>query len=188
MKPKISNSTEKQLLINKVALDLFVQNGYHNTSVDSITRKAGISKGLIYHYYNSKKEIVQTIVEDSIHRLIKEFDPFNLPLQNIELDDLFKQPIDILNSNIPFWKLSYQILIDHNYFHQEYNMIYQQIDEPFYNMLMDFFSYKGSKNPEIYSSLFMAFVNGVFFNILFKKEKLHYESISQLKKYFQFYK
>ena len=186
MKTKRLNSTEKQLLINKVALNLFAQNGYHNTSVDSITSKAGVSKGLIYHYYNSKKEIVQNIVEDSIHRLIKEFDPFNLPLQDIGLDDLFKQTIDMLNSNILFWKLSYQILIDHNYFHQQYNMIYQQIDKPFNNLIMDFFSYKGSKNPEICSSLFMTFVNGVFFNILFNKEKFHYESISQLKNIFNF--
>src|SRR5699024_2858868 len=42
-------------------LELFAKKGYATTSVASIAQKANISKGLIYHYFNSKQEILKGI-------------------------------------------------------------------------------------------------------------------------------
>ncbi|ANB57099.1 bacterial regulatory s, tetR family protein [Anoxybacillus sp. B7M1] len=43
---------EKRALIIKVAIEEFVKNGYEKASTDVITRRAGISKGLLFHYFN----------------------------------------------------------------------------------------------------------------------------------------
>lgn len=45
--------------IFQTAFNLFATHGYSRTSVDSIARKAKISKGLIYHYFSSKEEILR---------------------------------------------------------------------------------------------------------------------------------
>jgi AcrR family transcriptional regulator len=50
--------------ILSAALDLFANKGYDSTSIDSIAKKAGISKGLIYNYYESKQSILLAIFED----------------------------------------------------------------------------------------------------------------------------
>lgn len=43
------------------ALELFAGKGYAATSTDSIAKKAKISKGLIYHYFKSKQDILRGI-------------------------------------------------------------------------------------------------------------------------------
>lgn len=47
--------------ILKVAFDLFAQQGYMQISVDAIAKKAKISKGLIYHYFKGKEEILKEV-------------------------------------------------------------------------------------------------------------------------------
>ena len=63
--PKISDEKKKQRQrdILKTALKLFSQKGYYATSIDDITREAGISKGLIYNYFKSKEEIFFELAE-----------------------------------------------------------------------------------------------------------------------------
>ncbi len=48
------------------ALELFANKGYDATSIDSIAKKAGISKGLIYNYFESKKSILLAIFGDAM--------------------------------------------------------------------------------------------------------------------------
>lgn len=51
-------SREKIIL---AAFTLFADRGFARTSVQDIAREAGISKGLIYHYYQSKEQVLQGI-------------------------------------------------------------------------------------------------------------------------------
>ncbi|MGK7371084.1 MAG: TetR/AcrR family transcriptional regulator [Candidatus Halalkalibacterium sp. M3_1C_030] len=59
---EIRQQTRQQ--IRDAAFKLFAAKGYANTSVRSIAQKAGISKGLIYHYFDSKDDILQAIFDD----------------------------------------------------------------------------------------------------------------------------
>src|ERR1700691_1391867 len=52
--------------ILSAALELFGNKGYDATSIDSIAKKAGISKGLIYNYFESKKSILLAIFGDAM--------------------------------------------------------------------------------------------------------------------------
>ncbi|MED4452461.1 TetR/AcrR family transcriptional regulator [Metabacillus fastidiosus] len=56
-------SEEKRLLIINVCVQEFAQNGYEKTSTDIITTKAGISKGILFHYFKNKKNLYLYIVD-----------------------------------------------------------------------------------------------------------------------------
>ena len=52
-------SREKRINeITEAAIDVFLKNGYENTTMEAIARKAGISKGGLYHYFPSKDTIL----------------------------------------------------------------------------------------------------------------------------------
>jgi len=54
------------------ALRLFAQKGWHGTAVADIARRAKISKGLIYHYFKSKEEILEALVTQALrHALVQ---------------------------------------------------------------------------------------------------------------------
>lgn len=54
-----SESTNKILI---AAMELFATNGYPGTSVNAIAKKANVSKGLIYNYFESKEDIVKGLI------------------------------------------------------------------------------------------------------------------------------
>lgn len=55
----------KERILN-VAIEEFAQNGYKAASTNTICKKANISKGLLYHYYNSKEKLYITVVRHVI--------------------------------------------------------------------------------------------------------------------------
>lgn len=63
---EIQEKTRQQILM--AALESFAERGYSHSSVSMIARMAGISKGLIYHYFSSKEDLLTGI----FHMLLKE--------------------------------------------------------------------------------------------------------------------
>ena len=52
---EIQEQEEKKQKIYQAALEEFVEHGYQNASTNRITQRAGISKGLLFHYFKNKK-------------------------------------------------------------------------------------------------------------------------------------
>lgn len=54
---------QKQGMIVEAALEVFRQKGYANARMADIARRAGVSYGLVYHYFGSKEVLFEMIVE-----------------------------------------------------------------------------------------------------------------------------
>jgi len=54
---------EKQEKVLKVAIEEFAKNGYQKCSIQTIADRAGIAKGSMYQYFDSKKELFFYILE-----------------------------------------------------------------------------------------------------------------------------
>ncbi|WP_406535450.1 TetR/AcrR family transcriptional regulator [Methanobrevibacter sp.] len=52
---------KKELL--KIAYDMFLMQGYENTSVDEIIEKAQIAKGTYYYYFESKEQMLEEVID-----------------------------------------------------------------------------------------------------------------------------
>jgi AcrR family transcriptional regulator len=65
---RIRRATTEQIL--KTALSLFCEKGYHSTSIEEIARQAEISKGLLYHYFKSKAEVLGALVDIRINDVL----------------------------------------------------------------------------------------------------------------------
>lgn len=72
--------------VTRAAVELFAQNGYANTTVQQIVQNAGVTKGALYHYFESKDDLLFGIYE----RLLN--------LQKAHLDDIISRvgPVDDL--------------------------------------------------------------------------------------------
>ncbi|MGM7685248.1 TetR/AcrR family transcriptional regulator [Cytobacillus sp. Hm23] len=61
---KIRRLTSEKIL--RTAMELFISKGFHSTSIDEIAKRADISKGLLYHYYKGKENLIDAMVEELI--------------------------------------------------------------------------------------------------------------------------
>lgn len=80
-----------------VSSKLFLEKGFEKTSMQDIAYIAGISKGAIYHHFNSKTEIVNAVMENQKDKIEKSLDSWfdnNTPLTGRE------KLISILEKNI----------------------------------------------------------------------------------------
>lgn len=65
---------EKQDRMINAALRVFAQNGYRHASTDVIVKEAGISKGLLFHYFTSKMGLFSFLFDYSVKYMLFEFD------------------------------------------------------------------------------------------------------------------
>jgi AcrR family transcriptional regulator len=63
-KEKLKKGEATRLAIEDAAIELFLQQGYHATSMRQIADKAGLALGGIYNHFSSKEEIFQGIIID----------------------------------------------------------------------------------------------------------------------------
>ncbi len=63
---------EKRDLILQAAVRVFAAKGYHACRVGDIAAEAGVSHGLLYHYFRSKEDVLETIFGETWGRLVDE--------------------------------------------------------------------------------------------------------------------
>src|SRR5918999_577991 len=52
---------EKRRRILRAAITVFARNGYHASKVSDVATEAGVAYGLVYHYFGSKEQLLDTI-------------------------------------------------------------------------------------------------------------------------------
>ncbi len=55
------------------ALDLFVERGFAATRLDEVAARAGVSKGTLYLYFDSKEDLFKAVIRETIVPLLSDF-------------------------------------------------------------------------------------------------------------------
>jgi AcrR family transcriptional regulator len=63
--PVAETAADRRKQILKAAVEVFAERGFHRTRVSDIAKKAGVAYGLIYHYFESKDEVLNSIFEEN---------------------------------------------------------------------------------------------------------------------------
>jgi len=61
---------EKRRLILRAAIRVFAEKGYHTCRVQDVATEAGVAYGLVYHYFGSKEELLETIFRRTWTRML----------------------------------------------------------------------------------------------------------------------
>jgi AcrR family transcriptional regulator len=68
------SQAEKRRQILEAAVRAFARKGYHACRVGEIAEEAGVAYGLVYHYFGSKEELLQTIFRDTWTQMLTRID------------------------------------------------------------------------------------------------------------------
>ncbi|MEW2353862.1 TetR/AcrR family transcriptional regulator [Spirillospora sp. NPDC029432] len=58
--------------IIRAAVEVMSRHGYHGTSVRDVADAAGVSPGLLYHHFGSKHDLLLTILDRGMDRLVRD--------------------------------------------------------------------------------------------------------------------
>lgn len=100
--PKQKRSVEKKEKIIKAGWELFTKDGYYNTNTAEIAKKAGVSTGIVYQYFNDKHDIL-------IDAIKVYGDDIFYPILNIKEKKITKDNFSHVMSEI-----IYKYILNHN--------------------------------------------------------------------------
>ena len=103
-----NHDANRETLI-KIAFDLFLDNGYEKTTISQIMKAANLSKGGMYHYFSSKDEILDAVIQFGLNQEIEKIkarikgmaiDEKLIGLtQNVEISDFTRKLLGYTNDN-----------------------------------------------------------------------------------------
>lgn len=173
---------EKTKLISHAALELFASNGFHKTSITQIAKKANISKGLLYNYFESKSDLLMKIFEEIMENVMGRLNPNNhkeLSKQDAEL--FIDNMIDVIVENPRDWKLYYQLMVQQEVME---TLINENMMEMFLHnqkLLLSYFIKHEFNDPLVDILHFSSVYKGFALQFVFAPELFSTESINRFK-------
>lgn len=152
---------ERKAQILEAALHVFAEDGYHNSSVSAIAKKAGISKGLLYNYFHSKEEVLRSLTLDLFDYAM---DVMKITPGEVIDDERFEEIIS-LSIDIPLeepqrWKLYMTLVFQKDI--AELIMKEMKIRMgPYMMSMMTYFNSKDYDDPMAMMRYFSAVLDGV---------------------------
>jgi AcrR family transcriptional regulator len=89
--PKVVEDRRDQIM--DAALRVFARQGFDRATNKDIAREAGITPGLIYHYFESKEDLLKALLREHSPLRLVEFVPqdnLNIPVETLLRDVAFK--------------------------------------------------------------------------------------------------
>jgi AcrR family transcriptional regulator len=121
---------EKSALIMDTALEQFANKGFYATTITQIAKQAGISKGLMYNYFESKEALLKAIIQKSVAEVYNYFDINRDGYLSEEEFEFFIRKINVLlKEKRSFWRLVFQLLMQ-NYVREQFQKIFLGSDSP----------------------------------------------------------
>ncbi len=139
---------QKKQLILDTALEQFAENGFHATSMSKVAKKAGVSKGLAYNYFESKQDILDEIIKTGFDSIYSHFDlNHDGILTKEEFEYFIRKSFQVISENRKFWKL-YSAIIMQGDLAESMMEKYGDRSQTIMLMLNQFIASMGSKDPE----------------------------------------
>ena len=151
-------TSNKEDLIKSSALKLFSQKGYLVTTVESIAKEAGISKGSVYSYFSTKEEILEAVLKTGFESIFSNF------VEEINNEDEFEHFInDVIIKiieNRDFYRL-YYALISQSEILKEVLKYFQPHIDSYLKLIEAYYNAKGYDNPMAKALLLGASIDGI---------------------------
>lgn len=93
-KEKLKKGEVTRLAIEDAALQLYMEQGYHATSMRQIADQAGLALGGIYNHFRSKEEIFEAIIIDK--HPYKKILPVVLAVETDNLEEFLKNAMQVV--------------------------------------------------------------------------------------------
>jgi AcrR family transcriptional regulator len=161
---EIRENTRKKIL--EAGLELFATTGYFPTSISELAKKAGISKGLIYNYFESKEALLKVIVMQGMENVFGLIDPNQRGvLTRDELRIMIQEMFRSIKKNQDFWKLYFMLMVQPSVSKLVIGDIYEAY-MVYQAMIINQMKQMGSRDPLADTLFLQCILDGIAMNFV----------------------
>jgi len=157
---EVMRDSRRQQIMN-AALQLFASEGYGHCTISKLASSIGISKGLMYNYFESKEALLAAIIEQGIHEIMSLFDPdHDGVLESVELVGFIRKVFTAMRENQEFWILFISVILQPGVRDHLKDKPLISYMEQFTSMLIEYFRKKGFEDPYLEMLTLSALIEG----------------------------
>jgi AcrR family transcriptional regulator len=104
MSPKTDVTAERKQQIYQAAMACFNRKGYYQTTMDDIVSESGLSKGALYWYFDSKKQLFIAMLQDFLDSTGHEWEQI--------VDDKTMRATEKLQRSLAFFRAQFEEMTD----------------------------------------------------------------------------
>ena len=157
------NKIKKRKCILEAAIRLFSDKGYEQTSIEELAREAGIGKGTVYSYFETKKDIVRAFCEDQLEYTRTELTANTKPETSLkeQLLVIFMAEFRHVTANKEFGRLFMQEKV---FPKEHYSVDDQEMQNRYFEMLYPIYQ-RAQERGELNSDLELLHISGHFYSL-----------------------
>lgn len=157
---------DKKTRIVEIATKLFSENGFDNTSISKVCEASNVSKGLVFHHFKSKDELLREIFTNTTEKIIKLNESVNQEQPALErLLDLIKSFFTQIELDKMFFQLNLNVITQPKT-KELLNDLIKERSAFILNSVKQLFQQIDEENAEVNSYLFIAELDGIALNYL----------------------
>ena len=178
--PTQKRSIEKRNKIIEKGFELMCEKGYYNISTADIAKYAGVSTGIIYQYFNDKKEIfiegVKNYSNNIMYPMINILETQNIDIAN--LDSILENMIDKFVETHTISKKAHEELIAMSHLDDEISTIFKNSEIEMTEKIVSLLENNNIKidNSREKVHIIMGIIDNLCHEIVYHKHKnINYE-------------
>jgi len=173
---KIRDKSTGRIL--NAAFMLMAKNGYESTSISQIAKEAGVSKGLMYNYFSSKEELLQALINKTLHEGDEIIESLFSDNPVVTLENVFKWFFGELRKKPSEWRFASEIMLKADKYSFVKEMITAKMNE-YVKLIGGLLNELGFKNPSQEAYIIAALFDGIGFGYLVVGENYPIDEIEK---------
>lgn len=172
--------TKKQQIL-QAALKIFASKGFNGATINMIAKEAGIAKGLMYSYYESKEQLLGELLKFGMQKAASFL--YEDENQKLETKKQFasslRKMVQLFLQESDFWRLYTMLALQPDLaeeFQKEATAFLQEYLEVYTN----YFKKKKSSNPMAEAMLFGAVLDGLMFDLMVAPDDYPVEEVIEM--------
>lgn len=176
--------TANRILIQ--AMRIFLEKGYHGTSIDDITKAAGLTKGALYWHFGSKEDLLKRIVEEFERRFLDGLIQTVKDAQGDILDKMekffrYNAAFSYYNRElcVSFTTLAAELVGAHHGTEPEFKRVYKKYQKFLSNLILQGKKekiFKKEIDPDLTALIIIAFHDGILIRWFMNRSEINGEA------------
>ena len=177
---EIRETRRKQIM--DAALELFATEGYSHCSISQLANHAGISKGLMYNYFDSKEALLLAIIDEGMQDIMIMIDPNqDGVLDAEEVEGVSRTTFKGIRDNLKFWILFINVVLQPPVKEFLDGKPFSSVMNRFAPRLIEYFERMGYEDPMLEMITFSAMMEGygILLVYIYPDEELPHDTIQK---------
>ncbi|MBT31127.1 MAG: hypothetical protein CMO01_15845 [Thalassobius sp.] len=174
---EIREKSREHLLV--VSMRLFALNGYQATSISQIAKEAGVAKGALYHYFDSKETLLEEVIKLGLTNIQELFNDEELKSGDAkeQLRKLMQKTFKSMETDKEFWSL-YASLITQMRGSEKLKEIFRPLVISTFDMLTNLLESNGVPDARMRALSIGGMIDGVALHYMYVMEEYPFEEVT----------